>query len=138
MVGNAHVSPRQWQVAKALLATVGEVVQLDDEADIDAVTAVSGSGPAYVFYLTECLAEAGVCAGLKRDLAVALARATVAGSGELMRQSGLDAATLRQNVTSPKGTTHEALQILMADDGLQRLMTKAVAAARRRSQELAS
>jgi pyrroline-5-carboxylate reductase len=101
------------------------------------VTGVSGSGPAYVFLLTECLAAAGVKLGLPALLAEQLARATVAGSGELMRQSGIDAATLRQNVTSPKGTTHEALQVLMADNGLAPLMEKAVAAAARRSKELA-
>lgn len=138
MVANGNVSDRQRRLARSLLEAVGEVVEVDDEALIDAVTAVSGSGPAYVFYLTECLAEAGVAAGLSPELATRLARATVAGAGELMRRSGLPAATLRQNVTSPKGTTHEALSVLMADDGLKSLMTKAVAAAARRSRELAS
>ena len=107
------------------------------EALIDAVTAVSGSGPAYVFLLTECLAEAGIKAGLDAALARRLARATVSGSGELLHQSDLDPATLRQNVTSPGGTTAAALAVLMADDGLQPLMTRAVAAAARRGQELA-
>jgi len=91
-----------------------------------------------VFYLTECLAAAGEKIGLPKELATQLARATVAGSGELMRQSGTDAAVLRQNVTSPKGTTYEALQVLMADDGMGPLFEKAVAAALRRSRELAS
>lgn len=137
MVGNAHVSTRQMALAEQLLSTIGEVVRVDTEEQIDWVTGVSGSGPAYVFLLTECLAAAGVKLGLEPKLAEQLARATVSGSGELMRLSGTDAATLRQNVTSPKGTTYEALQILMADDGLKPLMEKAVAAAARRSKELA-
>jgi pyrroline-5-carboxylate reductase len=92
-----------------------------------------------VFYLAECLAEAGIKAGMPPELATQLARATVAGAGELMRQTGLPAATLRQNVTSPKGTTYAALQVLMKDkDGLQALMTEAIAAAAKRSRELAS
>jgi pyrroline-5-carboxylate reductase len=138
MAANANVTPAQMALARALLEAVGEVVTVENEAMIDAVTAVSGSGPAYVFYLTECLAAAGEKVGLSRDLAMQLARATVAGSGELMRQSGTEAATLRQNVTSPKGTTYEALQVLMAPDGLQPLFDKAIAAATRRSRELAS
>jgi pyrroline-5-carboxylate reductase len=137
MVGNAHVTPSQLALAEQLLSTIGEVVRVDTEEQIDWVTGVSGSGPAYVFFLTECLAAAGESLGLAPKLAEQLARATVAGSGELMRQSGIDAATLRQNVTSPKGTTYEALQVLMADDGLKPLMQKAVAAAARRSKELA-
>jgi pyrroline-5-carboxylate reductase len=137
MVGNAHVTPSQLALAEQLLSTIGEVVRVDTEEQIDWVTGVSGSGPAYVFFLTECLAAAGESLGLAPKLAEHLARATVAGSGELMRQSGIDAATLRQNVTSPKGTTYEALQVLMADDGLKPLMQKAVAAAARRSKELA-
>ena len=138
MAGNANVSAAQMGLARSLLEAVGEVVTVPNEAMIDAVTAVSGSGPAYVFYLTECLAAAGEKVGLPKDLAVQLARATVAGAGELMRQSGTDAGTLRQNVTSPKGTTYEALQVLMAEDGLQPLFDKAIAAATRRSRELAS
>jgi pyrroline-5-carboxylate reductase len=137
MVGNAKVSAGQLALAEQLLSTIGEVVRVDTEEQIDWVTGVSGSGPAYVFWMTECLAAAGEKLGLSRKLAAQLARATVAGSGELMRQSGIDAATLRQNVTSPKGTTYEALQILMADDGMKPLMEKAVAAAARRSKELA-
>jgi pyrroline-5-carboxylate reductase len=104
---------------------------------IDAVTAVSGSGPAYVFLLAECLAEAGVEAGLDPALAMRLARATVSGSGELLRQSDLEAAVLRRNVTSPGGTTAAALDVLMGSDGLQQLLTRAVAAATRRGRELA-
>ncbi len=137
MVSNTQVSPAQLHLAEQLLSTIGEVVRVDTEAQMDWVTGVSGSGPAYVFLLTECLAAAGEKLGLAPKLAEQLARATVAGSGELMRQSGVDAATLRQNVTSPKGTTYAALQILMADDGLKPLMERAVAAAARRSRELA-
>ncbi len=138
MASNANVSPAQLALARTLLEAVGEVVTVDNEAMIDAVTAVSGSGPAYVFYLTECLAAAGEKIGLPKELATQLARATVAGSGELMRQSGTEASVLRQNVTSPKGTTYEALQVLMAEDGMGPLFEKAVAAALRRSRELAS
>jgi pyrroline-5-carboxylate reductase len=105
---------------------------------IDAVTAVSGSGPAYVFYLAECLAEAGIAAGLAPALARQLARATVGGAGELLHRSVLDAATLRRNVTSPGGTTAAALEVLTAESGgLAELMRNAVAAAARRSRELA-
>jgi pyrroline-5-carboxylate reductase len=101
------------------------------------VTAVSGSGPAYVFYLAECLAEAGVKAGLPPDLASKLARWTVSGAGELLHRSDLPADVLRQNVTSPNGTTFAALQVLMADQGLAELMREAVIKATKRSQELA-
>jgi len=101
------------------------------------VTAVSGSGPAYVFLLAESLARAGVAAGLPADLAVKLARETVAGSGELLHRSPLDASTLRQNVTSPGGTTAAALNVLMAQDGIDPLMREAIAAATARSRELA-
>jgi pyrroline-5-carboxylate reductase len=137
MVGNAHVTPSQMALAEQLLSTIGEVVHVDTEEQIDWVTGVSGSGPAYIFFMTECLAAAGESLGLSPEVAEKLARATVAGSGELMRQSGIDAATLRKNVTSPKGTTYEALQVLMADDGLMPLMQKAVVAAAKRSKELA-
>jgi pyrroline-5-carboxylate reductase len=103
---------------------------------MDAVTAVSGSGPAYIFLLAEALAEAGASAGLPRELADKLARETVAGSGELLHRSSLDAATLRQNVTSPGGTTAAALDVLMGNDGLAQLMKKAIAAATERSRKL--
>jgi len=137
-VGNAHVTAGQRDACDRLLRAVGEVAWVDDEGLIDAVTAVSGSGPAYVFYLAECLAEAGVAAGLAPALARQLARATVAGAGELLHRSLLDAATLRRNVTSPGGTTAAALEVLTAEsDGLPELMRKAVAAAARRSRELA-
>ena len=104
---------------------------------MDAVTAVSGSGPAYVFLLVEALARAGAQAGLPADLAARLARATVAGSGELLQRSPLDPASLRQNVTSPGGTTAAALQVLMGPHGLAELMARAVAAAAERSRQLA-
>jgi len=134
---NGRVTPAQRAVCDELLAAVGEVAWVADECLLDAVTAVSGGGPAYVFLLIECLADAGVAAGLPADLAMRLARVTVSGAGELARQSTDAAAVLRQNVTSPAGTTLEALKILMASDGLQPLFTKAIAAATRRSRELA-
>ena len=137
MASNANVSAAQNVLAEQLLSSIGEVVRVPAEEQIDWVTAVSGSGPAYVFYLTECLAAAGEKIGLAPALAMQLARATVSGSGELMRQSGIEAETLRNNVTSPNGTTYAALQVLMADDGLKPLMEKAIAAAARRSKELA-
>ncbi len=138
MAANPQVSQAQIALATALLSAIGEVVTVADEALIDVVTAVSGSGPAYVFHLTECLAAAGVAQGLPSDIAMRLARATVSGAGELMRVTGLPAETLRQNVTSPKGTTHAALQVLMGEQGLEPLMKKAIDAATRRSRELAS
>jgi pyrroline-5-carboxylate reductase len=138
ITANANVSPAQHTLAIALLEAIGEVVTVENEDLIDAATALSGSGPAYIFYLTECMAEAGEKLGLPKDLAMQLARATVSGAGELMRQSGTDAAILRQNVTSPKGTTYAALQVLMADDGMGPLFDKATAAARDRAKELAS
>jgi pyrroline-5-carboxylate reductase len=137
-VANAYVTPGQRVTCDALLRAVGEVSWIDDESLIDAVTAVSGSGPAYVFYLAECLADAAVKVGLPLELAQKLARATVAGSGELLNRSDLGADVLRQNVTSPGGTTYAALQVLMArNGGLPELMREAVAAAARRSRELA-
>jgi pyrroline-5-carboxylate reductase len=136
-VAARNVSPAQRAVADALLRATGSVEWIDDEALMDAVTAVSGSGPAYVFLLAEELARAGVEAGLPEALAEKLARETVAGSGELLHRSGVVAATLRQNVTSPGGTTAAALAVLMGPDGMQSLLTRAVAAATRRSKELA-
>lgn len=136
LVANERVAARQRADCEALLAAVGEAAWVEDDALIDAVTGVSGSGPAYVFYMIECLAQAGVTAGLPEALAVQIARSTVAGAGELVRQSGEDAAQLRRNVTSPGGTTQAALEVLMAEDGLAPLMEKAVAAAAARSREL--
>jgi pyrroline-5-carboxylate reductase len=128
---------RQRALADLLLAAAGAIEWIDDETLMDAVTALSGSGPAYVFLLAETLAQAGVAAGLPAALAEKLARETVAGSGELLHRSPLDPATLRSNVTSPGGTTAAALDVLMRDDGLAALMRAAVAAATRRSRELA-
>lgn len=124
-------------LAGRLMEAVGEVVWLDDEALMDAVTAVSGSGPAYLFYLIECLAAAARQAGLADEMAERLARATVTGAGELAYRSAETAATLRQQVTSPGGTTAAALEVLMAEGGLEDLMSRAVAAAADRSRELA-
>jgi pyrroline-5-carboxylate reductase len=132
---NANAAQRA--LADRLLGTTGAVEWIDDEALMDAVTAVSGSGPAYVFLLAEELARAGVAAGLPEALAARLARETVAGAGELLHRSELPAATLRQNVTSPGGTTAAALDVLMGHEGLQRLMIRAVAAATARSKDLA-
>jgi pyrroline-5-carboxylate reductase len=137
-VPNGFVTPVQKAAADALLRSTGAIEWVEDEALIDAVTAVSGSGPAYVFHLVEAMAAAGAAAGLPPDLAMRLARATVSGSGELLHQSDLPAATLRQNVTSPGGTTAAALSVLMAEDGLTPLVEKAVLAAQKRAGELAS
>jgi pyrroline-5-carboxylate reductase len=132
-----NVSAAQRAVADALLRATGSVEWVDDESLMDAVTAVSGSGPAYIFLLAEELAHAGVEAGLPAELATKLARETVAGSGELLHRSEAASATLRQNVTSPGGTTAAALEVLMGPDGMQSLLIRAVAAATRRSRELA-
>jgi pyrroline-5-carboxylate reductase len=136
-VANPRVSPEQRALVDALLSAVGAVEWITDEALMDAVTALSGSGPAYVFLLAEAMAHAGTAAGLPAALAATLARATAAGAGELLHRSPLDPATLRQNVTSPGGTTAAALDVLMAEDGLERLMTEAIAAATKRSRDLA-
>lgn len=134
---NAEVTPAQRDAADALFAANGTVAWLADEAQIDAVTAVSGSGPAYVFLLVEALAEAGIAEGLEPAVAQALARATVSGAGALLEASPEEAAELRRNVTSPGGTTAAALDVLMRPDGLAPLLREAVAAARRRAAELA-
>jgi len=136
-VPNAKVSARQRKLATDLLAAIGAVEWVSDERLMDAVTAVSGSGPAYVFLLAETMTKAGIAAGLPPELAARLARETVAGSGELLHRSDLDAATLRQNVTSPGGTTAAALEVLMGSGGFDELLTKAIAAATRRGRELA-
>ena len=134
---NGRTTAGQRALCSRLLEAVGVVAWVEDEALIDAVTAVSGSGPAYVFLLVECLAMAGMDAGLPADLAERLARATVAGAGELLHRSDEPAETLRRNVTSPGGTTAAALEVLMGSRGLRPLMTAAVEAARKRSRELA-
>ena len=136
LVANAAATPEQTSLAEALLASVGAVEWIEDEALMDAVTAVSGSGPAYVFLLAECLAEAGRKAGLPERLAARLARETVAGAGALLAASDLPPGTLRENVTSPGGTTAAALQVLMGERGLAPLLAEAVTAAKRRSEEL--
>ena len=136
LCANRQADAKLRDLCGELMAAVGETAWVDDEGLIDAVTAVSGGGPAYVFLLIECLARAGVEAGLPEDLAMQCARVTVAGAGELVRISSEPAAKLRENVTSPGGTTLEALKVLMADDGLQPLMTRAIAAATKRSKEL--
>lgn len=134
---NSAVDAARRAVCQELLEAVGEVLWTEDEGLMDAVTAVSGSGPAYVFLLAEALADAGAQAGLPPEMAARLARATLAGAGELLRLSPEPAETLRRNVTSPGGTTAAALDVLMADKGLSSLMVRAVAAAARRSRELA-
>lgn len=137
-VPNAQVTADERALTDALLSTLGPVEWVSDENLIDVATAVSGSGPAYVFLLAEALAAAGAAAGLPADLAERLARATVAGSGALMVQSGTDASTLRENVTSPAGTTAAALGVLMDEGrGFGPLLSEAIAAATRRSRELA-
>ena len=135
---NGNASDIQIRQCEKLLQAVGSVVWIKDEGLMDAVTALSGSGPAYVFALTECMAEAGIAAGLPADLATLLARRTVVGAGELMKQSTDSADELRINVTSPGGTTAAALEILLTKGNLRKLMIKAIAAAARRSRELSN
>ncbi|MFZ1468174.1 MAG: pyrroline-5-carboxylate reductase, partial [Paracoccaceae bacterium] len=135
--GNAHATPTHLTLARDLMAAVGQVVELEGEHQIDAVTGVSGSGPAYVFHLIEAMAAAGVAQGLSEAVAMQLARATVCGAGELAFQSDETAAQLRINVTSPGGTTAAALAVLMdATTGFPPLMARAVAAAADRGREL--
>ena len=136
-VADIGVTDAQKPMADVLLKGVGKVEWLNDEGLIDAVTAVSGSGPAYVFHLVEALAVAGMAAGLPADLAERLARATIEGAGEMLYKSDLPLAVLRHNVTSPGGTTAAALEVLMAENGLTPLMRRTVAAAKRRAEELA-
>jgi len=135
-IANPHVSGAQRSVVDALLSAVGKTSWIEDEALMDAVTAVSGSGPAYVFLLAECLSAAARRAGLSAELAELLGRETVAGAGALLAASPLAPGVLRENVTSPGGTTAAALAVLMAEDGLGPLMVRAVEAARKRSAEL--
>jgi len=139
IVANPSAGARGLDEAETLLSAVGEVVRLQEEAQIDAVTGVSGSGPAYVFHMIETLAAAGVGQGLPEDLAMQLAKATVAGAGALAMQAAEDPAQLRVNVTSPNGTTQAALEVLMDDEaGFAPLMRRAVAASADRSRELAN
>ncbi|MEQ8825573.1 MAG: pyrroline-5-carboxylate reductase [Filomicrobium sp.] len=134
---NGAASEDQKEIATALLSAVGKVAWVADEGLMDAVTAVSGSGPAYVFHLVECMAEAGVKAGLAPELAAELARQTVSGSGALLAQSDLPADQLRRNVTSPGGTTAAALSVLMDEQAMQALFERAIAAAKKRGEGLA-
>jgi pyrroline-5-carboxylate reductase len=137
IVANAHAGAAGLALAEALMRAVGEVVVLDSEAQIDAVTGVSGSGPAYVFYLIEAMAEAAEAQGLPAEIAMKLARATVTGAGELAYRAPETAAQLRINVTSPGGTTAAALAHLMdGETGLAPLMARAIAAATQRGREL--
>jgi pyrroline-5-carboxylate reductase len=136
-VANRYVSANQRKLASDLLAAIGKVEWVTDERLMDAVTALSGSGPAYVFLLAEAMTHAGIAAGLSPALASRLASETVAGSGELLHRAPLNAAMLRQNVTSPGGTTAAALKVLMGPRGFEKLLTKAIAAATRRSRQLA-
>lgn len=138
LIANDQATRGQRELCDQLVTAVGEAVWVESESQLDAVTAISGSGPAYLFLMAEALAAAGEKLGLPAAVAETLARATVSGSGELLRQSPLPAATLRQNVTSPNGTTFAALQILMKEkDGLGDLMCRAAEAAARRARELA-
>lgn len=135
-VGAAGVTQQHREMTEACLSPAGKVVRLDNERQIDMVTAISGSGPAYVFHLTEALEGAGIQLGLPEKLAKELARQTVAGSGVMLSVSDKDASVLRQNVTSKGGTTQAALEVLMAEDGLPSILRKAVQAAYVRSREL--
>ncbi len=137
LVATDNVGQPQRDLAGRLMAAAGAVEWIDDEGLLDAVTALSGSGPAYIFLLIETMAEAGVSVGLPSALAMRLARQTVIGSAALAGQSDEPAATLRRNVTSPGGTTQAALEVLMAADGMQPLFDRALAAAARRGRELA-
>jgi len=137
LVRDKNVPPKMVELSGQLLSAVGEVAWVDDEDAINAVTALSGGGPAYVFLLIEAMAEAGRRQGLDADLAMSLARQTVCGAGELAFQSTESPEALRKAVTSPKGTTLEALNVLMAEHGLQELMNKAIEAATNRSREIA-
>ena len=133
---NAHVSNAMDSAVMKLLATNGAVDRINDEGLMDAVTAVSGSGPAYVFHFIECLTAAAQAAGLPPETAALLARQTVLGAAELAASSSEPPSRLREQVTSPNGTTAAALGVLMGEDRLQRLVTEAVEAARIRSVEL--
>ena len=138
IIGNAHTDTAQMDLAEGLLRAVGQVVRLEDESQMDAVTGVSGSGPAYVFHMIECMAAAGEAQGLAPDLAMQLAKATVAGAGALAEEAEETPAQLRVNVTSPNGTTQAGLEVLMDEDaGLPPLIAATVKAATDRSKELA-
>jgi pyrroline-5-carboxylate reductase len=137
LIANPHASAAQRELCGALMAAVGQVLWIDDEEQMHAITALSGSGPAYVFYLIEVMAKAAIRSGLPEALAWPMARATVAGSGALAAASAQTVEALRQQVTSPGGTTQAALQVLMAENGIQPLFDRAIAAGTARSRELA-
>lgn len=136
LIGNKAVGDADRATAETLLRSVGDAVWLTEESDMDAVTALSGSGPAYVFALAECMAAAGEALGLDAALAAKLARSTVAGAGGMLDALDEDTSQLRRNVTSPGGTTAAALDVLLGEDGLASLMRHAMVAARNRSREL--
>lgn len=139
LIGNDLVTNNNIQMAQLLLGCIGETILLDDESQMDAVTAVSGSGPAYVFHMIEALSAAAVAEGLSEEMAIQLAVATVSGAGQLAEESDVSAAQLRINVTSPAGTTEAGLKVLMdAENGLAGLIGRTVSAAARRSRELNS
>lgn len=139
IIGNARVTETQMQDAETLLSAIGHTVRLETEDQMDAVTGLSGSGPAYVFHMIECMAHAGEAQGLAPDLAMTLARATVAGAGALAMQSDDTPSQLRVNVTSPNGTTQAGLDVLMNEDtGLPQLMADTIDAAAKRSKDLAN
>ncbi|OWU67869.1 pyrroline-5-carboxylate reductase [Marinibacterium profundimaris] len=138
LVGNANVAASELDLAEALLASIGRTVRLETEAQIDAVTGLSGSGPAYVFHMIEAMAAAGEAEGLPPEMAMQLAISTVAGAGALADSSDDTPEQLRINVTSPNGTTQAGLEVLMAEDGLKPLIRRTVGAAVARSKELAN
>ncbi|GAA6208322.1 pyrroline-5-carboxylate reductase [Cognatishimia sp. WU-CL00825] len=139
IIGNSHSTTAHLDLADQLLSAVGQVVRLESESQMDAVTGVSGSGPAYVFHMIECLAQAGEAQGLAPELAMTLAKATVAGSGALAMAASESPSQLRINVTSPNGTTQAGLEVLMQQTtGLPKVITDTVAAATNRSKELAN
>ena len=136
MIFDPEVPQKMIELTTKMMEVVGEVVVVDDENLMDAVTAVSGSGPAYIFLMREALQEAAKSVGLAPHIAEKLAAATLTGAAAMMNESGIEPSQLRQNVTSPNGTTQAALDVLMAENGLQKLMNEAVQAAYDRSKEL--
>jgi pyrroline-5-carboxylate reductase len=136
LIANEHVSEEQKKALNALVSGTGTVAWLDDESQMDAVTAVSGSGPAYLFWLAECLVKAGIAQGLSSELATTLAKATIDGAGSMLASFDTPPSQLRENVTSKGGTTAAALEVLMSDDGLAPLIDAAIEAAAKRSKEL--
>lgn len=136
IVGNSDATEADLDLAEAMLSAIGQVVRLSTEGQIDAVTGISGSGPAYIFYMIDTLAAAARAEGLPEDMAMHLAKATVAGAGALAEQAEETPEQLRLNVTSPNGTTQAGLEVLMGENGLAPLMRRTVAAATARSREL--